>query len=70
MSNPKPSVPQIDPRPDSDPPDAPDRAPVPGPQGPRTPYPVNDPGITDPSNQPGSAPDYIPGAPKGPMPQM
>ena len=29
-------------------PERPDDAPVPGPAGPRTPYPVNDPGIADP----------------------
>jgi hypothetical protein len=36
-----------------------------GPSGPRTPYPVDDPGITDPKG-PGSEPDYLPGAPKDP----
>ena len=40
-------------------PDRPDQAPLPGPRGPRTPYPVNDPGIADPG-KPGSEPDYIP----------
>jgi hypothetical protein len=40
-------------------PEQPDEAPQPGPVGPRTPYPVNDPGIADPG-QPGTAPDYIP----------
>jgi hypothetical protein len=40
-------------------PEPPDDAPVPGPAGPRMPYPVNDPGIADPG-MPGSEPDYIP----------
>jgi hypothetical protein len=40
-------------------PDRPDQAPLPSPRGPRTPYPVNDPGIADPG-KPGSEPDYIP----------
>ena len=40
-------------------PDRPDQAPLPGPRGPRTPYPVNDPGIADPG-KPGSEPAYIP----------
>jgi hypothetical protein len=34
-----------------------------GPNGPRTPYPANDPGIID---LPGSDPDVIPGAPQRP----
>ncbi len=38
----------------------PDEVPVRGPSGPQTPYPVNDPGITD---LPGSEPDVIPGSP-------
>lgn len=41
----------------------PDERPVPGPTGPRTPYPVNDPGIVDP---PGADPDYLPGTPVQP----
>jgi hypothetical protein len=36
-------------------PDRPDEKPRPGPAGPRTPYPVNDPGFADP-NKPGSEP--------------
>jgi hypothetical protein len=40
-------------------PGRPDETPRPGPAGPRTPYPVNDPGFADP-NKPGSEPDYIP----------
>jgi hypothetical protein len=43
----------------------PDEAPDIGPTGPRTPYPVNDPGITDPKG-PGSEPDYLPGNPTDP----
>jgi hypothetical protein len=41
----------------------PDETPKPGPKGPRTPYPVDDPGITD---LPGQEPDYIPGTPLRP----
>ena len=41
----------------------PDELPVRGPKGPRTPYPVNDPGITD---LPGSEPDVDPGRPLQP----
>jgi hypothetical protein len=48
------------------PPTEPDELPDTGPTGPRTPYPVNDPGITDPLG-PGSEPDYLPGRPTGPM---
>jgi hypothetical protein len=40
-------------------PGRPDEIPRPGPAGPRTPYPVNDPGFADP-NKPGSEPDFIP----------
>ncbi len=47
------------------PPSAPDDIPDIGPTGPRTPYPVNDPGIGEPSG-PGSEPDYLPGAPTSP----
>lgn len=36
-----------------------------GPSGPRTPYPVNDPGIGEPRG-PGSEPDYLPGTPTDP----
>jgi hypothetical protein len=43
----------------------PDEMPDTGPTGPRTPYPVNDPGITDPKG-PGSEPDYLPGNPTNP----
>jgi hypothetical protein len=38
----------------------PDEMPDQGPTGPRSPYPVDDPGIVDPSG-PGSEPDYLPG---------
>lgn len=48
------------------PPGSPDEMPDTGPSGPRMPYPVNDPGITDPSG-PGSEPDYLPGRPTSPM---
>lgn len=41
----------------------PQEPPVKGPKGPRTPYPANDPGITD---LPGSEPDYVPGKPAEP----
>jgi hypothetical protein len=40
-------------------PERPDEAPLPGPGGARTPYPVNDPGIADPG-KPGSEPDFMP----------
>ena len=43
----------------------PDEMPDIGPTGPRTPYPVNDPGLTDPKG-PGSEPDYLPGTPTNP----
>ncbi len=43
----------------------PDELPDTGPTGPRSPYPVNDPGISDPSG-PGSEPDYLPGVPTNP----
>jgi hypothetical protein len=45
------------------PPD-PDDVPQPGPNGPRTPYPVDDPPL-DPRG-PGSEPDYLPGVPTDP----
>ena len=48
------------------PPGSPDGLPDTGPTGPRTPYPVNDPGIVDPGG-PGSEPDYLPGKPTSPM---
>ena len=47
------------------PPREPDELPDIGPSGPRTPYPVSDPGIGDPKG-PGSEPDYLPGAPTDP----
>jgi hypothetical protein len=47
------------------PPIKPDEMPDVGPTGPRTPYPVNEPGITDPKG-PGSEPDYLPGIPTDP----
>lgn len=46
--------------PEPDPGTNPDRQPEPGPAGPRTPYPVDDPGVADPGRQPGFAPDVIP----------
>lgn len=49
--------------PTPDPPPAPPDPPRPGPEGPRTPYPVNDPDITD---VPGTEPDYVPGKPSEP----
>ncbi len=42
-----------------------DERPESGPSGPRTPYPVDDPGISDPRG-PGSEPDYLPGQPTDP----
>ena len=68
---PVPGVPGGDPTPggnipsDVPPAPEPDEMPDMGPTGPRTPYPVNDPGITDPSG-PGSEPDYLPGQPTNP----
>lgn len=52
-------------RPRPTPPDSlpPDERPVEGPKGPRTPYPVDHPGIRE---QPGSEPDYVPGTPEVP----
>jgi hypothetical protein len=41
--------------------------PAPTPAGPRTPYPVDHPGISD---QPGSEPDYLPGKPVEDLPKM
>ena len=43
----------------------PDEPPDIGPTEPRTPYPVNDPGVMDPKG-PGSEPDYLPGNPTDP----
>ena len=40
-----------------------------GPTGPRTPYPVNDPGIGEPGG-PGSEPDIFPGTPTDPGTRM
>ena len=48
------------------PPGPPDEMPDTGPTGPRAPYPVNDPGISEPVG-PGSEPDYLPGKPTSPM---
>ena len=48
---------------------SPDEMPDVGPTGPRTPYPVNDPGISDPTG-PGSQPDYLPGIPTDPGVRM
>ncbi len=48
------------------PPQSPDEdVPDQGPTGPRTPYPVDEPGISDPTG-PGSEPDYLPGGPTNP----
>lgn len=71
--NPQPEVPSpindpVDPSaPRELPPDAPDELPVRGPKGPRTPYPVSEPGLTD---LPGSDPDVDPGAPHLPPATM
>ena len=46
------------------PPDPPAQPPN-GPTGPRTPYPVDDPGVDEPRG-PGSEPDYLPGGPTDP----
>jgi hypothetical protein len=48
---------------------APDELPDVGPTGPRTPYPVNDPGIGEPGG-PGSEPDIFPGTPTDPGTRM
>ena len=50
-------------------PPTPDEEPDIGPTGPRTPYPVNDPGIGEPGG-PGSEPDIFPGAPTDPGTRM
>ena len=55
------SVPEVKPPPDMD------EEPVKGPAGPRTPYPVESPGLTD---RPGSMPDYLPGGPLEPPGKM
>jgi hypothetical protein len=47
-------------------PQRPDEKPIPGPNGPRTPYPVNQP----PAPEPGREPDFIPGTPINPPGQM
>lgn len=47
----------------------PDEGTIKGPDGPRTPYPVDDPGIADPKG-PGSQPDFIPGVPIEAPPRM
>lgn len=61
------------PRPSGLPPDVParepDEQPKRGPDGPRTPYPVDDPGVADPAG-PGSEPDYLPGRPPEPPQRM
>lgn len=44
-------------------PQRPDEQPIPGPKGPRTPYPANEPPIKE---APGSEPDFIPGTPDNP----
>lgn len=69
----QPTNPDLDPIPGGNiptevPPRRPDELPDTGPTGPRTPYPVNDPGITDPKG-PGSEPDYLPGKPSSPAPR-
>jgi hypothetical protein len=46
-----------------------DHTPRPRPSGPRTPYPVNDPGIADPHG-PGSEPDVLPGRQGDPGTQL
>lgn len=50
-------------------PPMPDEQPDIGPTGPRSPYPVDDPGVGDPVG-PGSEPDYLPGAPTDPGVRM
>jgi hypothetical protein len=44
-----------------------EKTPVEKSPGPRTPYPVEHPGISD---QPGSQPDYLPGKPAEDLPKM
>ncbi|MGU3538550.1 hypothetical protein [Methylobacterium sp. A54F] len=68
MANP--GLPTPDPTPGDLPvPPSPDEQPDIGPTGPRTPYPVNDPGIDEPTG-PGSEPDYLPGGPTDPGVRM
>lgn len=68
MANP--GLPTPDPTPgDLPPPSQPDELPDIGPTGPRTPYPVNDPGIDEPGG-PGSEPDVFPGSPTDPGVRM
>ena len=55
--------------PSEDPPCDPTEVPEIGPTGPRTPYPVNDPAISEPTG-PGSEPDYLPGPPTDPGTRM
>ncbi len=71
MPAPRPSDPSQEPIPGGNiptevPPVDPDEMPDIGPTGPRSPYPVNDPGIGD-RRGPGSEPDYLPGRPSSPM---
>lgn len=67
--NPRPEIPPVadDPakpaQPNELPERTPDELPARGPDGSRTPYPINDPGISD---LPGSEPDVIPGMPSIP----
>jgi hypothetical protein len=51
----------VPPKPDPDYDESPDQDPT----GPRSPYPVDEPGINDPKG-PGSEPDYLPGGPTNP----
>jgi hypothetical protein len=44
-----------------------DEKPIEKPLGPRTPYPVDHPGMSD---QPGAAPDYLPGKPADGLPKF
>jgi hypothetical protein len=44
-----------------------EETPAPEPAGPRTPYPVEHPGMSD---QPGSAPDYLPGKSPEDLPKL
>lgn len=46
---------------------APKEKPEPRPAGPRTPYQVDHPGMSD---QPGSEPDYLPGKPAEDLPKI
>jgi hypothetical protein len=51
-------------------PERPDEKPVPGPKGPQTPYPVNDPPMPEPGTEPGTEPDFVPGTPGNPPGQI